>query len=163
MTVWVPGLQPYRWTTAVPCGLHIVEKRKRKKKKYIRDLEAIQQAATRYILHNSDSDYSQRFSTLNIAPLAYCREIPDLLFLSKCMRGSFKVCTKDFLRDVQPLNCNLRPASHCPLLKSQRSRTETFKMSYFNILYTCGNYCPKKYVHATLFHLSNVTFNYITK
>ena len=52
---------------------------------FIKKLESVQRAMTRYIMHYPDIPYEARCVQLNILPLSSQREVSDLLFLFKCM------------------------------------------------------------------------------
>ena len=153
-----------------PWAPHCKEKKKAKIIKKNNNIQVtwrqMLRAATRNILHIPDSDYSQRCTALNILPLGYRRKFTDALFWFKCMTGSFKVCTKDFLCNVQPLNCNLRSNKPCPLFKSQRSQTETFKYPISTELYNLWNLLPKEIRTCNTlssFKYISDSFNYSTK
>ena len=50
-------------------------------------IESIQRAATRYILNYPEIKYDQRCTMHHLHPLSYRREITDLLYVFKCIKG----------------------------------------------------------------------------
>ena len=50
-------------------------------------IERVQRHATKYMLNYADMSYRDRCITLHLLPLCYRREILDLLFMFKCVKG----------------------------------------------------------------------------
>ena len=50
-------------------------------------IKSIQRAATRYILNYPKIKYDQRCTMLHLHPLSHRREITDLLYVFKCIKG----------------------------------------------------------------------------
>ena len=111
-------------------------------------LETIQRSASRYILHYPDNNYQQRCMELNLLPLSYRREINDILFLFKCMQGTYNVNIDTYIDSV-PANTGLRSSSRGILLRSRRTRTESFKHSFFNRVVHIWNSLPENARNCT--------------
>jgi hypothetical protein len=111
-------------------------------KTFIKKLESVQRAMTRYILHYPGISYEARCTQLNILPLSYRREISDLLFLFKCM---YKLYDLDVAKYVSFKSGHslLRSSNRGPILNIQRCNTETFKNSFFNRIVRLWNSLPQ--------------------
>lgn len=97
-------------------------------KRNIIALERIQRRATRFIV-GRELSYPERLNHLHLLPLTYRREICDIIFLFKCLRG---LCHVDISNYVTFRSCDkpLRNIDYLTL-KIPFSRTEAFKNSYF--------------------------------
>ena len=65
-------------------------------KRNIRALEQVQRKATRFIV-GKELSYYERLKKLELLPLAYRREILDLIFFYKCLNG---ICELDISQYV---------------------------------------------------------------
>ena len=92
-------------------------------------LENVQRKMTRYITNYMDLSYTDRCFVLKILPLSFRREIADLTFLYKCIHNLIDVDFTDVLNFSSP---SLTRSPDENVIKVERARTETFKLSYFN-------------------------------
>jgi hypothetical protein len=94
-------------------------------------LESIQRRATRWILQTRDIAYRDRLRTLNLLPLAYDREMKDLIFFFKLLNGYYDINISNFVSFVshnRTRNCE-NPSL---ILKVPSCKTSTFQLSFFN-------------------------------
>jgi hypothetical protein len=110
--------------------------------KYIQQIEKVQRHITKYILHYPDLCYKERCIKLGILPLTYRREMLDLILFFKCVHGLTDLNISDF---VQFYDTSARCGSRSfglKLLKSNPTRTDCFRSSYFNRLVSEWNALP---------------------
>ena len=107
----------------------------------MRAVERIQRSATRYITNYSSLSYQERCTSLNMLPLCFRREISDLMFLFKCMRGIYNIPLHNYVSFVSS-ESSLRSANRGCTLVIPRVRTETFMSSYFNRIVHMWNCLP---------------------
>ena len=102
-------------------------------------LESIQRRATKFILQDHDSSYSDRLMKLNLIPLSYWLELKDIVFFFKCKVGVYELDIQQFIE--QPPHQSTRSSSGdflCPNL----CRTSLFRNSYFNRIVNIWNNLP---------------------
>ena len=102
-------------------------------------LESIQRRATKFILQDHDSSYSDRLKKLNLIPLSYWLELKDIVFFFKCKVGVYELDIQQFIK--QPRHQSTRSSSGdflCPNL----CRTSLFRNSYFNRIVNIWNNLP---------------------
>ncbi|MEE4246980.1 MAG: reverse transcriptase family protein [Kangiellaceae bacterium] len=101
-------------------------------KKDIYFIESTQRSMTKYVLNifTDEMSYCHRLQALHILPLSYRREVADLMFVFKYLKGFINV---DFTDEVSILNNTrtLRSSNTGLLLQNRIVRTETFKASFF--------------------------------
>ena len=105
-------------------------------------IESIQRAATRYILNYPEIKYDQRCTMLNLHPLSYRREITDLLYVFKCIKGYYDVAWHDNIEVIS--NSSLRSGNAGRVLRMKIVRTECFKRSFFNRIVPMWNALPRQ-------------------
>ena len=108
-------------------------------KKNILALELVQRRATKFIVRR-DLSYHERLRRLHLIPLMYRREISDLVFLFKCIKGT---CDVDVFSYVS-FRSSSRPLRNIDHLTLQVpfSRTKSFKNSYFICVIRLWNNLP---------------------
>ncbi len=104
-------------------------------------MEQIQRAATRYILNFPSLSYQERCLSLKMRPLGFRREIADIMFLFKSMRGKYKIPFNNYVSFVSTQS-SLRSGNRGCILAIPRVRTETFMSSYFNRIVPMWNCLP---------------------
>ena len=106
-------------------------------------IESIQRAATRYILNNyPEIKYDQRCTMLHLHPLSYRREITDLLYVFKCIKGYYDVSWHNNIKALS--NSSLRSGNAGLVLRMKIVRTECFKRSFFNRIVPPWNALPRQ-------------------
>ena len=104
-------------------------------------VESVQRKMTKYITNYEDLSYTDRCFVLNILPLSFRREIADLTFLYKCIHRLIDVDFTDVLIFSSPSHTRFSEEN---ILKVQRARTESFKLSYFNRAIFLWNRLPSE-------------------
>ena len=94
-------------------------------------IENVQRRATRWILkqRKGEQSYKERLVTLKLLPLCYDREVKDLVFFYKAMRGYINLDVNNFVSFVthgrtrlsEARTLKLRPAEQAP----SKDRTST--------------------------------------
>ena len=107
-------------------------------KENITALEFVQRRATKVIL-KTDLSYPERLVKLKLLPLEYRREILDLWFFFKCLRGYIYFNVLSYVNFKTP-KYDIRN-SEVTLVKGL-SKTELFKFSFFNSIVGLWNYLP---------------------
>lgn len=108
----------------------------------IHAIESVQRSMTKYICNDFiELSYSSRLKELHILPLSYRREVADLIFIFKYLKGAMNVDFNDEVR-VLTNNRSLRSSSEGLLLRSLHVRTECFISSYFNRICHLWNILP---------------------
>jgi hypothetical protein len=102
-------------------------------------VESVQRKMTKYITNYVDLSYTDRCFVLKILPLSFRREIADLTFLYKCIHHIIDVDFTDVLIFSSP---TLTRSSGVNILKVRKTRTEAFKLSYFNRAVFLWNHLP---------------------
>jgi hypothetical protein len=102
-------------------------------------VESVQRKMTKYITNYADLSYTDRCFVLKILPLSFRREIADLTYLYKCIHHIIDVDFTDVLTFSSPTQTR---SSDVNILKVQRTRTEAFKLSYFNRAVFLWNHLP---------------------
>ena len=102
----------------------------------MKSIEGVQRRATLWILgiKCGDLPYVERLKKLELLPLAYDREIRDLLFYYKCRNCLIDLDMGTFTQFV----CSRTRQGSSSYLRIPYCKTSTFKMSYFNRLLICG-------------------------
>lgn len=96
-------------------------------------VESVQRKMSKYITNYIDLSYTERCFVLKILPLSFRREIADLVFLYKCIYHIIDVDFSDVLQFYTHNNSShTRSNTVNTLLKVHPTRTESFKLSYFN-------------------------------
>ena len=115
--------------------------------KDISALEHIQRRATKYILHDFNSDYRERLLSLKLLSLMMQFELLDIMFFIRCLKHS----PKEFpiLTFIQFSDSNTRSSSHSKL-KHSLSKKNLEGHFFFNRLPRLWNSLP-----PLNFHLSN--------
>jgi hypothetical protein len=62
-------------------------------------LESVQRRATKYILQDFTSSYTNRLKKLNLLPISYWFEIKDITFFYKCKAGYYDLTLEDYILD----------------------------------------------------------------
>ena len=114
--------------------------------KDISALERIQQRATKYILHDFNSDYRERLLSLELLPLMMQFELLDIMFFIRCLKDS----PKEFpiLTFIQFSESNTRSSSHNKL-KHSLSKTNLEGHFFFNQLPRLWNSLPPLNLHLS--------------
>ena len=94
----------------------------------IKALEHVQRHATKFILKR-DSTYPERLATLGLLPLKFRREVLDLCFLFKCLKGHIDF---DVLSYVSFKSYNYDMRNTEATLAKGHFRTDVFKFSFYN-------------------------------
>ena len=105
-------------------------------------IESIQRAATRYILNYPEIKYDQRCTMLHLHPLSYRREITDLLYVFKCIKGYYDVAWHNDIEIIS--NSSLRSGNAGRVLRMKIIRTECFTRSFFNRIVPMWNALPRQ-------------------
>lgn len=94
-------------------------------------LERVQRRATRWILGTriGEMSYRDRLIKLNLLPLAYERELKDLVFLYKCLNNYTDL---NILNFVSFVSHGRTRRSNSFNLTTPSCKTSTFQASYFN-------------------------------
>lgn len=94
-------------------------------------LERVQRRATRWILGTriGEMSYRDRLIKLNLLPLAYDRELKDLVFLYKCLNNYTDL---NILNFVSFVSHGRTRRSNSFNLTTPSCKTSTFQASYFN-------------------------------
>ena len=113
--------------------------------KLISKVESVQRRATAWILKSKRGEiaYKQRLTTLNLLPLCYEREIPDLVFFFKALHGNMDLDVCTFVSFVDNGRTRLRPKSYAHSQNSIYCKSSTFQASYFNRIIKPWNYICK--------------------
>ena len=113
-------------------------------------IERVQRRATRWILRVKPGkvSYKDRLLKLNLLPLAYDREIKDLLFFYKALHGDIDLDVKNFVNFLN--HGRTRLSQKTTLLKVPLCRTTTFQSSYFNRIVKLWN-CACNVVNISTF------------
>ena len=90
-----------------------------------------------YILNYPEIKYDQRCTMLYMQPLSYRREITDLLYVFKYIKGYY-VITKVIS------NSSLRSGNAGRVLRMKIVRTESFKIRFFNRIVPMWNALPQQ-------------------
>ena len=109
-------------------------------------IESIQRAATRYILNYPEIKYDQRCTMLHLHPLSYRREITDLLYVYKCIKGCYDVSWHNIIEVLS--NSSLRSGNAGFVPRMKIVRTECFKRSFFNRIVPLWNDLPRQFRDA---------------
>ena len=136
-------------------------------------LERVQRRATRWILRTriGEMSYKQRLLTLRLLPLAYDRELRDLLFLYNCISGYTDLNIDRYVTFVT--HGRSRSKNPTLVLKPAYCKTATFQASFFNRIVkpwnTICNLAPhdkfsslslfKYFLRATYFTLLDTTYD----
>ena len=136
-------------------------------------LERVQRRATRWILRTriGEMSYKQRLLTLRLLPLAYDRELRDLLFLYNCISGYTDLNIDRYVTFVT--HGRSRSKNPTLVLKPAYCKTATFQASFFNRIIkpwnTICNLAPhdkfsslslfKYFLRATYFTLLDTTYD----
>ena len=107
-------------------------------KEKITALERVQRRATKFIL-KTDLSYPERLVKLNLLPLEYRREILDLCFFFKCLKGSLDFDVLSYV-DFKSPKYNIRN-SEATLVKGL-FKTNVFKFLFFNRIVDLWNCLP---------------------
>ena len=102
-------------------------------------IESIQRAATRYILNYPEIKYDQRCTMLNLHSLSYRREITDLLYVFKCVKGYYDVAWHNNIEVISNSSGNAGR-----VLRMKIVRSECFKISFFNRIVPMWNALPRQ-------------------
>lgn len=96
-----------------------------------RKLESVQRRATRWILmcRQGEISYKDRLIKLNLLPLAYDREIRDIVLLFKSMFGFTDCNINNYVSLVSHGRTRLSSSDY---LRVPKCKTTTFQGSYFN-------------------------------
>jgi hypothetical protein len=62
-------------------------------------LESVHRRATKYILQDFTSSYTNRLKKLNLLPISYWFEIKDITFFYKCKAGYYDLTLEDYILD----------------------------------------------------------------
>ena len=94
--------------------------------------EKIQRRATRWILRvkAGELSYKERLQQLDMLPLAYDREVKDLVFFYKAMNGYIDIDVSNFVNFVD--HGRTRRALRSKYLETPLCKTCTYSSSYFN-------------------------------
>lgn len=118
-------------------------------------LERVQRRATRWILGTriGEMSYRDRLIKLNLLPLAYDRELKDLVFLYKCLNNYTDL---NILNFVSFISHSRTRRSNSFNLTTPSCKTSTFQASYFNRTVKLWNYVctlspPSKFSNPTAF------------
>ena len=106
----------------------------------IKALENVQRRATRFILHNTHSNYRDRLVDLQLLPLMMVLEINDIIFFIKSLKepaDHFDISTF-----VSFSSSQTRLASHFKLRHAPTSTNSTARNFYFNRLPRLWNSLP---------------------
>lgn len=107
----------------------------------ISQIESVQRAFSRFVCYDSSMSYQERCTLLEILPLSFRREIADLVFCFKCLKGVINVDFSEELVIAQPVRPTRSMNNGC-LLKDSLCRTEHFKSSYFKRIPILWNELP---------------------
>ena len=88
-------------------------------------IESIQRAATRYILNYPEIDYEQRCTIYMYFICIHYREIADLFYIFKCIKGYYDVPWYNIVETLP--NSNLRSVNVGLVSHMQLVKTEGFK------------------------------------
>ena len=107
-------------------------------------IERIQRAATRYILNYPNMSYVERLTELNLLPLTIRRDVLDLKFFYKCLKGIIAIDINSHVNFVcnNHTHMSTRNSSDPSLLDIPLCRTNIFQNSYFNRIVYSWNKLP---------------------
>ena len=118
-------------------------------------LERVQRRATRWILQTRDIAYKDRLRMLKLLPLAYGREVKDLIYFFKLLNGFYDLNIFNFVSFI-----GHNRTRNCPnpslVLKVSSCKTSAFQSSFFNRTvplwnYVCKIACPADLRSLTMF------------
>lgn len=92
-------------------------------------LESVQRRATKFILQDYKSSYSERLKKLNLIPISYWFEIKDIVFFYKCKSGIFELNVEHYTN--HSIHRSTRSSS-VGSLRPNLCKTSLFRNSYFN-------------------------------
>ena len=107
-------------------------------KEKIKALERVQRRATKFIL-KCDLTYPERLAKLGLLPLEFRREVLDLCFFFKCLKGHIDF---DVLSYVSFKSYKYDMRNTEAILAKGRFRTDVFKFSFFNRIVNLWNGLP---------------------
>ena len=102
-------------------------------------LESVQRRATKVILQDYESSYSDRLKKLNLIPISYWLEIKDIVFYYKCKAGLYDLDIDKYIE--RPCHRSTR-SSTGDFLRPNLCRTTLFRNSYFNRIVYLWNSLP---------------------
>ena len=79
---------------------------------------------------------------VHLHPLSYRREITDLLYVFKCIKGYYDVAWHNNIEIIS--NSSLRSGNAGRVLRMKIVRTECFKRSFFNRIVPMWNALPRQ-------------------
>ena len=94
-------------------------------------LEGVQRNATKYILNDYTSHYTDRLRRLDLIPLSFYRELTDICFFYKCLHGFFNLDILNFVPLNEDPNYHTRASTDRLVLKQLPFRTE-FTAKFFS-------------------------------
>ena len=103
-------------------------------------IESVQRRATKYILQDFTSSYTNRLKKLNLLPISYWFEIKDITFLYKCKAGYYDLTLEDYILD-NSTNHHTRFSS-TDSYRPNRCRTSSFRNLFFNRIVPLWNSLP---------------------
>ena len=130
-------------------------------KEKITALERVQRRATKFIL-KTDLSYPERLVKLKLLPLEYRREMLDLCFFFKCLKGYIDFNVLSYVNFKTP-KYNIRNSE--ATLEKGLFKTDVFKFSFFNRIVDLWNCLPlgmRTIEHFSLFK-SSITKFYLNK
>ena len=104
-------------------------------------IESVQRRATKYVLQDYHSSYTDRLKLLNLLPISYWYEIKDIISFYKMKSGIY---------DLNPENYIDPPSQHFTRFSSTNSfrlnlcRTTSFRSSFFNRIVPLWNSLPEE-------------------
>ena len=101
-------------------------------------LESVQRLATKYILQDFTSSYTNRLKKLKPLPISYWFEIKDIMFFYKCKAGYYDLTVKDY-----STNHHIRFSS-TDSYRPNRCRTSSFRNLFFNRIVPLSNSLPEE-------------------
>ena len=101
-------------------------------------LESVHRRATKVILQDYESSYSDRLKKLNLIPISYWLEIKDIVFYYKCKAGLYDLDIDKYIE--RPCHRSTR-SSTGDFLRPNLCGTTLFRNSYFNRIGIYGTAC----------------------
>ena len=107
-------------------------------------IERIQRRATKFILDLPFFCDNQRLEMLNLLPVGYWHEYPDIVFFFKCVRGMVNINVK-VLPELQNRGRTTRSTdTKCLTFTTRQCKTSTSQKSFVTRLTRVWNILPKK-------------------
>ena len=104
-------------------------------------LISVQQRATKYVLQNYHSSYTDCLKLLNLLPISYWYEIKDIISFYKMKSGIYDLNPKNY---IDPPSKHLTCFSFTISFQPNLCRTTSFRSSFFNRIVPLWNSLPEE-------------------